>query len=295
MTLRKWVVGVFCALGVLFVLGVVAALLLGRDESVWGADDRVAVLELFGAINDDGAFLDDLRRFRDDSSVKAIVLHVDSPGGGVAPSQSIYEELRKTREEGLPVIASIGSVGASGGYYAALAADSIVALPGSMVGSIGVIMEFPNATALLDRVGVQMQTIKSSAHKDIGSPFRDLDPAERELLQSMVSDVYDQFVAVVVRERALPEARVRELADGRILSGRQALRARLIDREGNLPDAVALAGRMAGLGDDPETVYPPEPSRSLIEALLGARSVALAERLGAVLPTSGPTLRYLAH
>ena len=257
--LPKWVIGLFCALGVLLTLGVAAFLLQGGGGG-WASGDRVAVLELYGPIDTDTDFLYELEQFRDDASVKAIVVHIDSPGGGVAPSQSIYQELRKVREEGTPVVASIGSVGASGGYYVALAADTIVALPGSMIGSIGVIMEFPNARDLLDRVGVHMETVKSSAHKDIGSPFRDIEPAERDLLQAMVSDVYGQFVAAVVRERHLPEQQVRHLADGRILSGRQAIRAKLIDREGNLPDAVALAGRMAGLGDDPETVYPPEPS-----------------------------------
>lgn len=296
MSLRKWVVGFFCVLGVLFSLGAVAALLWGDGAGRWLGGDRVGILALHGPIDNDADFLRELREFRADESIRAIVVDIDSPGGAVAPSQSIYEELGKLRRDEIPVVASISSVGASGGYYVALAADTILALPGSMVGSIGVILEFPNAADLLDRVGVRMETIKSSEHKDIGSPFRDVTAGERELLQSMISDVYEQFVAVVAHERSLPEARVRALADGRVMSGRQAVRARLIDRSGNLPDAIAVAGRMAGLGDDPETVVPPEPGPSLLDVVLGGETAALAGRLRSVVsPTHGPSLRYQAR
>lgn len=279
MSLPKWLVGIFAALGAIFVIALLAALLFGSGRYLGGG--RVAVLPVHGVIDGDEDFREKLERFRDDPSVKAVVVDIDSPGGAVAPSQSMYQELRKLRDEGVPVVASIGSVGASGGYYVALAADTIVALPGSITGSIGVIMEFPNAGELLDRVGLEMQTVKSSAHKDIGSPFRDLDPQERELLQAMVSDVYEQFVGTVQAERKLPAAHVRELADGRLLSGRQALAARLIDRTGNLPDAVALAGRMAGLGEDPAVLRPPDEGSSLLDLVFGIAADAFARRIDA--------------
>lgn len=279
MSLPRWLVGIFAALGAIFVIALLAALLFGGRG--WLGGGRVAVLPVHGVIDGDDEFREELRRFRDDPTVKAVVIDIDSPGGAVAPSQSMYQELRKLRDEGMPIVASIGSVGASGGYYVALAADTILALPGSITGSIGVIMEFPNAGELLDRVGLEMQTVKSSAHKDIGSPFRDLDPAERELLQAMVSDVYEQFVGTVEAERKLPATRVRELADGRLLSGRQAVAARLIDRTGNLPDAVALAGRMAGLGDDPEVLRPPEKGSSLLDLVFGTAAEAVSRRIDA--------------
>jgi signal peptide peptidase SppA len=141
-----------------------------------------------------------LRRFRDNRSVRGYVININSPGGVVAPSQSIYQELRRIREEDdVPVVASIGGVGASGGYYVALAADSIFALPGSITGSIGVIMEIPDASELLDRVGVRMQTVMSAEHKDVGSPFRPLGEGDRAILDTLVLDVYDQFVDAVAR------------------------------------------------------------------------------------------------
>jgi protease-4 len=296
-TLRRWSVRLLAGFGAFAGLVLVAVLVArGGDGPGWFAGSRVGVIPLHGAIGSDEEFLADLERFRDDPSVKAIVVHIDSPGGSVAPSQSIYQELRKVRDEGIPVVASIASVGASGGYYVALAADSILALPGSITGSIGVIMELPNARGLLDRVGLQMDVVKSSAHKDIGSPFRPIEPAERDLLQAMISDVYDQFVEAVAKERRLPPSRVRELADGRILSGRQALQAGLVDRTGNLPDAIDVAGRMAGLGELPDWVSPPRPRPTLLDVFFGATASALSERLQAGLQqTQGPRIRYMAR
>jgi protease IV len=281
-------------------LGLVLLSLVARSmvlgESPWPSAPRVAVLPIHGVILSDEAILFELRRFVNDRSVRAIVVSIDSPGGAVAPSQSIYQELRKARDEGMPVVAAIGSMGASGGYYIALAADSIVAMPGSVTGSIGVIMEFPNASELLGKVGVSMEVVKSSEHKDTGSPYRRISDGDRQLLQAMVSDVYDQFVAAVAAERLIEEDSVRRLADGRLLSGRQALIAGLVDGMGNLNDAIAMAGRMAGLGDDPDVVLPPEPRRSLLEMVLGVQASGLVERLrmGAD-PLHGPRLRYIAH
>jgi protease IV len=187
----------------------------------WGSG--VGLLEIEGIIVDDARALQQLRTLREDPSVRGILVAVNSPGGVVAPAQSIYEELRRAREDGLPVVASIGGVGASGGYYIALAADTIFALPGSLTGSIGVVMELPEASELMDRVGVHVEVVKSAEHKDLGSPFRPVTPADREVLEALVMDVFEQFVNVVMEERGLSEAAVREVADGRILSGRQAL------------------------------------------------------------------------
>jgi protease-4 len=152
------------------------------------------------------------------------------------------------------VVAAISSVGASGAYYAALGADTILAMPGSLVGSIGVIMEFPNVEELLDKVGLRFEVIKSAAHKDLGSPYRPVSDEERALLQEVVDDVYGQFVDAIAEEREMSRDSVEEIADGRLLSGQLAIEYGLIDGEGDLVDAIAMAGNMAGLGPEPRTV-----------------------------------------
>lgn len=258
-----------------------------------GGGGRIAVLEVHGAIDDDRDFLEQLRRHRENAAIRGFVISINSPGGVVAPSQSIYGALRELREaDDRPVVAAINGLGASGGYYVALGADSIFALPGSLTGSIGVIMELPDASGLMEKVGVRMQTVQSAEHKDAGSPFRPLSEADRALLQSLVQDVYEQFVTVVVRERALPDSTVRRYADGRILSGRQALAAGLVDRLGNIEDAIDAAGRMAGLDEDPPVTWPKSGRPTLLDVLLGSRTArGVAERL---IPEriGGATVRY---
>ncbi|MFW6205774.1 MAG: signal peptide peptidase SppA, partial [Gemmatimonadota bacterium] len=222
-------------LSVMTIAGLVLAVFAAGGSPGLTFGGRVALLEVDGVIADDRGFLEDIRRLRRDGSVRAWVVAINSPGGVVAPAQSMYEALeRLVVADGQPVVASIGSVGASGGYYVALAADSILALPGSITGSIGVIMEYPNVRELMDRVGVEMEVVKAGDQKDLGSPFRDMAPEEREILDALVADVHAQFMEAVVSARGLPEDRVRTLADGRVLSGRQALEAGLVDRLGNL-------------------------------------------------------------
>jgi protease-4 len=218
------------------------------------ARDRIAVLPLRGVITDNHRVLGELREYRRDNSVKGYVLVINSPGGEVAPSQSIYRELTRVREDGYPVVAVIGSVGASGAYYAALGADTILAMPGSLVGSIGVLMEFPNFEELLDKVGLRYEVIKSAEHKDLGSPYREVTDEERRLLQGVVDDVYGQFIDAIAEARGLSRDSVVQVADGRLLSGREAVEYGLIDGEGGLVDAIAMAGNMAGLGPEPRTV-----------------------------------------
>jgi len=251
------------------VIAAIVALRGGGGGVLALGSGRIALVEVDGPISDDRKVLDDIARFRKDRSVRGYVVAINSPGGVVGPAQSIYEELRRLRREGKPVVASIGGMGASGGYYIALGADSIYALPGSLTGSIGVIMEMPDASGLMKKVGLGWNVVKSAEHKDVGSPFRPMTPGDRAVLDSLVSDVYAQFVEVVERERHLAPERVRALADGRVLSGRQALRSGLIDRTGNLRDALATAGRMAGLGSDPRVVKPPRERFSLLDVLLG--------------------------
>jgi protease IV len=273
---------------------VLAVLFASGDRGAIGMGGRIAVLEIDGIIVDDTDVLRSISRFRDNRSVRGYVVNINSPGGVVAPSQSIYQELRRIRsEDELPVVAAIGGVGASGGYYLALAADSIFALPGSITGSIGVIMEIPDASELLGKVGVQMQTVMSAEHKDAGSPFRPLGAGDRAILEALVMDVYSQFVDVVAEERGLDRSFVESVADGRILSGRQALDARLIDRLGNREDALATAGQMAGLGRRPRTIRPPEPRVTVFDLLFGRGSRSAVARLVAPLEPAMPSIRYI--
>jgi protease-4 len=263
--------------------------------------DRIAILPLRGVITQNHRVIQELRDYRDDGSVRGFVLWVNSPGGEVAPSQTIYRELTRVRDEGYPVVAAIGSVGASGAYYAALGADTILAMPGSLVGSIGVLMEFPNAQELLEKVGLRFEVIKSAEHKDLGSPYREVTEAERALLQEVVDDVYDQFLDVIAEERGLSRDSVVEVADGRLLSGRLAVAYGLIDGEGDLVDAIAIAGNMAGLGPEPRTVLREERRRVTWLDLLGSLAALATGQSGAVGPLGeswpgldqGPRLMYL--
>jgi protease IV len=226
------------------------------------------------------------------------VVAINSPGGVVAPSQSMYETLRRIRsEDEVPVVASIGSVGASGGYYVALAADSIVALPGSITGSIGVLMEYPNVRVLMERLGVRMEVVKGGEQKDLLSPFREMAPEQRETVEALVRDVHEQFIEAVMAERGMSAEQVAGLADGRILSGRQAQGLGLVDRLGNREDAIAVAGRMAGLGSAPGLIRPPEPRRPfLVDLLFGRAAVGVVQELaGSVVQGSWPTLKYIVH
>ncbi|MBU4320953.1 MAG: signal peptide peptidase SppA, partial [Nitrospinae bacterium] len=178
---------------------------------------------------------------------------VDSPGGAVAPSQEIYEEVKKATLK-KKVIVSMGSVAASGGYYISAPADRIIANPGTLTGSIGVIMEIPNIEGLMNKIGVKTEVIKSGRYKDIASAFRKMGKEERLILQGVLDDVHEQFIKAVSDGRKIPFDEVKKIADGRIFTGRQAMEARLVDELGTLEDAIAAAGRLAGIKGEPEVV-----------------------------------------
>jgi protease-4 len=249
---------------------VVFFLISGKD-SAFEFGDRVGVVELKGIITDARPTVKQLKEFRKDERVKAIVLRIDSPGGAVAPSQEIYDEVART----VPlkkVVVSMGSVAASGGYYIAAAADHIMANPGTITGSIGVVMEFPNIEELVKKIGFNTEVIKSGSYKDIGSPLRKMSSSERELLQGVIDSVYHQFVNAVAHSRQIPVEKVTAIADGRIFSGEQAKEIGLVDSLGGLEDAVAMAGKAGGIKGDPVVIYPKKKRFSLLEFLLG-RSV----------------------
>ena len=257
---RKWLIGVLIAVlilaaGAFFILATAAVLFKGEGIELASFTDRVGILELKGVIEESETFNRQLKSFREDKSIRAVVVRIESPGGGVAPSQEIYEQLSRLRDEtDKPVVVSMGSIAASGGYYVACAADSILAVPGALTGSIGVMLEFPNLQEVLRKVGISFEVVKSGEHKDIASPWRKMTDRERRVLQEMVDDVYNQFVEVVSRERGLPVDSVLSLADGRVFTGRQAKTLGLVDSTGVFQDALDMAGRMCGLGDNPKTI-----------------------------------------
>lgn len=216
---------------------------------------KVGVVEVTGEIDSSRETIEDILSFREDNSIKAVVLRIDSPGGGVGPSQEIHEEVKKLAAI-KPVVASMGSVAASGGYYMAVPAVRIFANPGTLTGSIGVIMEFTSYQQLLEKVGLKNHVVKSGEHKDIGSPTRPMSENDRKILQGVIDDVHQQFIAAVAEGRKMEPARVGKLADGRIFTGRQAVEAGLVDSLGNLQDSIEAAAKLAEIDGEPRIIYP---------------------------------------
>jgi protease-4 len=241
---------------VVFAAAFFYAYLSGGDAKALSlfAGDGVGILQVDGTINDSHDVLTELRRFRDAPWIKAIVLRIDSPGGAVAPTQEIFDELQKVRQK-KPLIASMGGMATSGGYYIAAACEKIVANPGTLTGSIGVIMQLNNVEELMKKIGIKGYNIKSGANKDIGSPFQALSPEGQAILQSLVDNVHGQFVTAVAKGREMDEAVVKKLADGRVYSGAQAKDLGLVDELGNLEYAIELAAKRAGLEEAPAVYY----------------------------------------
>jgi protease-4 len=195
----------------------------------------------------------ELKKYAEDSSVEAVVLRVNSPGGGVAPAQEIYDEVIKLKEE-KKVVVSMGAVAASGGYYIASPADKIVANPGTITGSIGVIMELPNIEGLMEKIGVKTEVIKSGKHKDIASAFRSMTEEEKKILENLLSDVHEQFIIAVSDSRGMDYDVIKKIADGRIFTGKKAKELGLVDDLGNLQYAIQLAGELSGIKGEPRVV-----------------------------------------
>ena len=231
----------------------IVALLLASSLSSGGGPmgKSVAVIEITGTILSPEPAVSQIERCIDNDDIPVIVVRIDSPGGGVAASQEVYEALREARENGKVLVASMGAVAASGGYYIAAACDTIMALPSTITGSIGVIMTLLQARELLDKIGVDFPVLKSGEYKDMGSFSREMTDEEKSLLQDVIMDTYDQFVETVAEGRGMDEDYVRSYADGRIFTGRQALGLGFIDTLGTERDAIRLAGELAGLGDNP--------------------------------------------
>jgi protease-4 len=293
LTNRPWIIVVViavCGAGVFLamVVAVLGRFLPERDSLALGS--RVGLVEVTGTMVSGSPAVDEIARFARDRTVKAIVVRLESPGGVVAAAQEIFDELKKVRAEGMPVVASMGGVAASGAYYVACGADSIVANPGTLTGSIGVIMSFPNTQELLKKIGIDMQVVKTGEFKDMGSRSRPLTPEERELVGELIGDVYDQFVTVVAVERNLDIEAVKRIADGRVMTGRQAYDLGLVDRLGGFRDAVMLAGRMAGISGEPTVVRKRRHVTTLWDIL--DNLAGMASRMASKVAQDGVSIEY---
>lgn len=277
---------VFIVLGIIVALFFLVLILRSMNGGA-SIGQKVAVIDLTGIITKSDATIKLIHTYRDDPSIKAIVIRIDTPGGSVAPVQEIYSELQKIEK---PIVASMGGTAASGGYYVACAADTIMANPGTLTGSIGVIMQFTRMKGLYDKIGLEHQVIKSGEFKDTGSPFRSLTEEEQTVLQATVDNVYNQFVDTIfeARQSLLSRSEIAELADGRIFSGQQALDLKLLDRLGNLPEAIELAGELANIDGKPKVVRK-EKKTSLLEQLLGVQQTPVLDEMFSL---PGVTFRY---
>lgn len=256
----------FILLGIFIVSILALSYFSSREESLFGKE-KIAIIEIRGVILDSQPIIEKLVKFRKNEKIKAIVLRIDSPGGAVGPAQEIYAEVKKVQRE-KKVIASVGSTAASGGYYIACAAEKIVANPGSITGSIGVIAETLNIEELLRKIGLRPTVIKSGKHKDIGSPTRPMTEEEKKLLQEVLDNVHEQFIRAVAEGRQIPIEKVRPLADGRIFTGDQAKALGLVDELGNLEDTISLAAKLVGIKGEPEIIYPEKKKFSIWELLI---------------------------
>jgi protease-4 len=278
-----------CLLGVVIgVLLVSAIVWLFSDFEISAKGNRVGLIDIKGTIINSQDTVKQIKDWRKDSTIKAIVIRIDSPGGAVGPSQEIYREIRRTIGT-KPVVASMGSIAASGGYYIASASSYIVANPGTITGSIGVIINLPNLRELFAKIGYQMTTIKSGQFKDIGNVARDMTPEEKELVQATIDETYRQFVRDVAAGRNLSEDDVRKVADGRIIMGEKALEVKLVDQLGNFEDAVAKAGELAKISGEPNMVNAKKKKLSLLDIIAGSD---VGDRVSDLIFDSSAFVRY---
>ena len=274
-------------LAVMVLLAVGSALLPDRWKSPSG---EIALVRIQGMLMDSQNIVRQLSNYRHNPNVRGIVLRIDSPGGAVAPAQEIYNEIMKLKADHKTVYVSMGTVAASGGYYIACAANYVLANPGTLTGSIAAVMAFSNFEELTDKIGVKPIIIKSGKYKDVGSPLRGMKPEERKLLQSVVDDVHQQFVQAVAKGRGLPVSEVNEIADGRIMTGQQALTLKLVDEMGGLEKTIELLAKKIGVEGRPKVIEEKEKT-PFFDWLLQS---SLPSRLAATLmPASLPRLQYV--
>jgi len=257
-------------IGFAFIIGLVFGVFF-QNEDGFKSGDKVAVLSIENVIFDSRIYLESITSIKKDKSVKAVVLRINSPGGAVGPSQEIYSEILNLRED-IPVIASLGAVAASGGYYIACAADQILTNPGTITGSIGVIAQFVNYRELMKWAKVDVEVLKSGKFKDAGSPFRDITLEERAYLQSMIDNVHSQFKDAVSKTRGIDPSEIDQIADGRIFTGEQAINLKLVDKIGTLNDAIRIAGDLGGIKEPPNVTHYPKKKTKFIDLISNLES-----------------------
>lgn len=256
----------------LLIVGIVAFLFVYGVTSLRGVDEpfsskgKVGVVVIRGLISDSRDVTDLLGKYEKDDHVRVVVIRIDSPGGGVVPAQEIYDKVLNLKKK-KKVVISMGSVAASGGYYIACAGDRIIANPGTITGSIGVIIQFSQIEELLEKIGLKPTVIKSGKYKDVGSPVREMTEDEKELIQGVVDDIYDQFLDAVSASRNISKEEIKTIADGKIYTGRQALHLGLIDELGNMEYTIKVAAKLGGIEGKPRVIYPEEKKKSLLRYL----------------------------
>jgi protease-4 len=264
----------------------------------------VGVIELRGAIGMDGGVdaertMKQVRKFAEDDGLRGVVVRIDSPGGAVGPTQEIFEEVRRLAAK-KPVVCSLGTLAASGGFYVAMACPRIVAAPSTLTGSVGVISQFPNVRGLAEKLGVDVETVKSGKLKDAGNPFREMSPEDRAYWQALSDRIHAQFIRAVVESRKKTEEEVRRIADGRVITGEEAKEAGLVDQLGNFYDAVDAVKAEAKFSGEPTLVYPPDERARFLDQLMGGAAHALwgAVRDGVAREAAGasaPGVYFLAR
>ncbi|HEQ99716.1 MAG TPA: signal peptide peptidase SppA [candidate division Zixibacteria bacterium] len=275
---------------VFFIIGIMGMMGTGTRTTWIGFGDRIAIVTIEGQILESESTVRQLREFAENGSVKGILLRINSPGGIVSPAQEIYDEVKRIREEyNKPVVVSMGSVAASGGYYIACSGDYVFANPGTLTGSIGVILQYPVLEELMGKIGVEHETIKSGDVKDVGSPFRQPTREDSVMLQAAINDIYSQFVDVVVKDRGLEHEEVIRIADGSIFTGNQALELGLVDALGSQEAAIEYLADLAGIEGDIKRIRPRVERQPSLWDLLGSLKQTYVET-GLF---SGPTLMYL--
>lgn len=289
-----WVIGiVLVSIGLLFF----SSLFISTDETSGGGitsfsvGDKIGVVKIFGGIFDSEPINKQISKLRKDNSIKAIVLRIDSPGGGVGASQEIYTEVLKAREE-KPIVVSMGSVAASGGYYVAAASNKIFANPGTVTGSIGVIAEFPYTEKFWDeKLGIRFNVLKSGKFKDSGSPVRKMTSQDSLQIQNLIMDSYEQFVQAIADGREMSIEQIKVYADGGVFTGRQAQEIGLVDEIGNFEDAVAYAAEIAGISGEPNLYEYKDPEKISIWDFLTEDASSLVDKVFTKV-TTYPVLQY---
>ncbi len=281
----------FLALFLIAIRG--AASLMGGFEFRWSP--AIGLIEVEGQIKSVERIVKLIDDYASRKDIKGLLVKINSPGGTIVGSDEIYRALLRARHENnKPVVAYMGAVAASGGYYVACAADTIIAHPGSLTGSIGVILQYPVFTGIMDKVGVRWETITSGPYKDMGNPFEEPTESHRAWFEEVINDSYDQFLEVVRTSRDLEDGVLEVYADGRVFTGRQAVEWGFADRTGDMHDARALVGTMAGLGEDPDLIRPGRPRRLTIwDLIMGRAGVDEIKTELGLGPLDGPRVLYL--